>query len=347
MKVFQRKSNVAKLIACAIGLCPSVWARAASHSIESDPGSAQMAHVDDQNQTPSSWFLIASCDSSCLEDFVGKRASQGGNDSAGERRLGTKNRTHGGDRPASDRWEFFPTQIGRNRASISFNKSYANIANQDPRATLYRFRIKFEHPTAEGFPSSEEFPEINDAEDLITNAVVALGGVEVGRVTANGHRDFFFYGAFKDESAKEIAASVETKTTYQPEVTLQTDPEKAGYWKFLYPTEDDWQVISDMRVLDALQKQGDNPARTRHVSHWASFASRRVAQRFSDWARANLYSNVSMVSTEDGTRLVVHFAHEGTMELADITHHTITINREVKALGGHYDGWETIVLRDR
>lgn len=31
------------------------------------------------------------------------------------------------------------------------------------------------------------------------------------------------------------------------------------------------------------------------------------------------------------------------MTLADITHHTIALNREVRALGGDYDGWETSV----
>jgi hypothetical protein len=347
MNAFHRKSNVAKLIVCAICLWLSVWARAASHSIESDPGSAQMTNVGGQHQTPGSWFLIALCNPARLADFVGRRASQGLNDLAGQQRGGTNNKIQVCDRPAPDRWEFFPTQIGKNRAYISFNKSYAKIANQDLRAMLYRFRIKFDRPTAEGFPSNEEFSEINYIEDLITTAVVALGGVEVGRITANGHRDFFFYGAFKDETAKEIVASVEAKTAYQLGIIVQKDPEKTGYWKYLYPTEDDWQVISDMHVLKALQKQGDDPARTRQISHRASFVSRRIAQQFSDWARTNHYNNVSIVSSENGKALVVHFAHEGTMELADITHHTITINHEVKALGGGYDGWETVVLRDR
>ncbi len=37
--------------------------------------------------------------------------------------------------------------------------------------------------------------------------------------------------------------------------------------------------------------------------------------------------------------------HEGTMELEDITHHTIAINRKVRELGGDYDGWETTIER--
>ncbi|MFT0737360.1 hypothetical protein POZ19_22865 [Ralstonia wenshanensis] len=33
------------------------------------------------------------------------------------------------------------------------------------------------------------------------------------------------------------------------------------------------------------------------------------------------------------------------MELEDITHHTIAMNRKVRALGGDYDGWETKIER--
>ena len=50
----------------------------------------------------------------------------------------------------------------------------------------------------------------------------------------------------------------------------------------------------------------------------------------------------SVAPTEDG-KSAVRFAHEGTMVLADITHHTLEINREVRSLGGEYDGWETSV----
>jgi len=35
--------------------------------------------------------------------------------------------------------------------------------------------------------------------------------------------------------------------------------------------------------------------------------------------------------------------HDGTMALADITGHTVAIDREVRSLGGRYGGWETNV----
>lgn len=35
------------------------------------------------------------------------------------------------------------------------------------------------------------------------------------------------------------------------------------------------------------------------------------------------------------------------MELADISHHTIAINRQVRELKGEYDGWETKVEHGR
>lgn len=135
-------------------------------------------------------------------------------------------------------------------------------------------------------------------------------------------------------------------TTYRLLLSVQFDAEKSAYWHYLYPTEDDWQVIADMHVLDTLHKNGDVSTRTRRVSHWAYFSNTREARQFADWAKANLYRDVSVASTKDSKKFVVHFSHVGTMELPDITHHTIAINRAVNALGGNYDGWEAVVVRD-
>ncbi|MCA3843963.1 MAG: ribonuclease E inhibitor RraB, partial [Burkholderia sp.] len=97
-----------------------------------------------------------------------------------------------------------------------------------------------------------------------------------------------------------------------------------------------------MRVLDALRQQGDVGDVSRRVMHWAYFPDPSDAHQFADWAEAKGYPVESVAPTEDG-KSAVRFSHEGATTLADITRHTLVINREVRALGGDYDGWETSV----
>ena len=53
------------------------------------------------------------------------------------------------------------------------------------------------------------------------------------------------------------------------------------------------------------------------------------------------------VEKQDGEdekeEFVVQYGHSGTMNLGDITHHTIGSDRKARELGGRYDGWETSV----
>ncbi|WP_457351967.1 DUF695 domain-containing protein [Roseateles sp. P5_D6] len=247
----------------------------------------------------------------------------------------------------ADAWETFPAQMGEHLAYISFNKSYAEIAEKDPRTYLFQVRLQFKRPTPRGMPTGEEFPDVSRVEDLLDAAVVSGGGLEVGRLTVKGHRTFYFYVPFQEQKAKEIVASVSGQTTYQLQYSVELDQAKGGFWKELYPSVDDWQVIGDLRVLDSLRTQGDVAEAPREVSHWAYFPAQSQARQFADWANLNFYAVNSVESTDDKKKVVVRFTHKGNMELADITRHTIAINRKARELGGNYDGWETSVERRR
>ena len=40
-------------------------------------------------------------------------------------------------------WEVFPAQMGEHRAFISFNSTFAEVAEQDTRTFLLRVRVEF------------------------------------------------------------------------------------------------------------------------------------------------------------------------------------------------------------
>jgi hypothetical protein len=45
--------------------------------------------------------------------------------------------------------------------------------------------------------------------------------------------------------------------------TYETDRAKEGNWRGLYLTADDWGMIKDLGVLDALRDRGDNAEKRR------------------------------------------------------------------------------------
>jgi Regulator of ribonuclease activity B len=58
-----------------------------------------------------------------------------------------------------------------------------------------------------------------------------------------------------------------------------------AYLDGLYPTSDDWQVISDMHVIEQMEKHGDDTSIARQVDHWIYFPSESLADDFIEWGR--------------------------------------------------------------
>ncbi len=146
-------------------------------------------------------------------------------------------------------------------------------------------------------------------------------------------------GPSKLEAALNAAAA---EAGYAPEVHVEADPGKSVYWQDLYPTEDDRQVMVDMEVQAALSEKGDDPAKAREIAHWVYFREETDAQDFAGWARETGYKVISVERSEEAAPLwLVRMAHQGTLQLKDISGHTLTISRRAREVGGQYDGWES------
>ena len=248
-----------------------------------------------------------------------------------------------------DIWNVYPTAMGKDQAWIAYNHSYGERAEADPRSHSLRIRVEFKDPTEQGMPTNEEFPALSALDEALDEAVSRLGGVYVGRLTVGGGRFFYYYADSTAEELNSAIGGVSDSSGYELTLDSQTDPEKERYFSELYPTEDDWQVIRDLEVLDQLQQVGDVPDTEREVGHWAYFDTQAAADQFAAWAKSEGYSiqkNTLAEDSEDGNEYVVHFTHIGTMHLGDISSRTVAAGQKAREVGGRYDGWETSVERD-
>lgn len=242
----------------------------------------------------------------------------------------------------AEAWYTFPAQMGDHRAFLAFDHGYSEIAETDSRTYLLKFRVSIKAPNEAGLPTNDEFPALKELDEKLDDAVTGAGGVYVGRVTVKGYRHFFFYVSFEEETAAKLGNKITSETGYPVDIAYEEDPGKEGYWRDLYPTKDDWQVIRDMDVLDALTRNGDVADAEREIFHWAYFDSKNSAETFKAWLADAGYKVNSDHAGDDG-KWVVQFSHVGRTTLEALTKHTISLNRQIEALNGDYDGWETSV----
>ena len=244
----------------------------------------------------------------------------------------------------TDQWQFFPCAMGDNDAFVFVDVGVRDTIDQAP-PLLARIRLTYKAPAPNGLPTDAEFDVVSALEDSIQDFADANGCWYVGRVTVAGHRYFHIYTALDESSWADFVAELGEKSGYELRLGFRDDPGHQSYLDELYPSGDDWQVISDLQVIDNLRKHGDDGSQERTVDHWAYFDSEAAARPFVEWATGNGFRFEAEHSrvTEDG-QYCVRLTHVGRITLGDISKHTIRLSRMAAESGGDYDGWETLVI---
>lgn len=244
----------------------------------------------------------------------------------------------------TDDWKYYPCQMGERRAFIFFNDGIASALQEVTCETLVSLRVSFKAPDERGLPARAEFDELRALEDRIEEFVRTHDGRYVGRITVGGARYFHTYTDVPASTVDAFIREAGSSTGYEIKFRHEPDPERNAYWKELYPTADDRQVLEDLRVLEPLKQAGDAASTPRLVDHWAYFPTHEARERFETWTRDNGFELVDRIEPEGDRRSFgLRVSHVGTMQLEDITHRTIGLNRAARQENGDYDGWETSV----
>lgn len=247
-------------------------------------------------------------------------------------------------KPASN-WKFFPCQIGNDIAFIYVDVAADRDIKRAP-TTLVKVRLTYKAPRPNGLPTNEEFEPVRAIEQSLERFARRGKDRYVGRITRGGYRVFYFYARRKQAEWGEFLDRLVRKSGYQLAMVAKSDRRHAGYHKELYPTPDDWQVITDMSVVELLRGEGDNEGARRRIDHWAHFPKAKSAAKFIKWALNGPFKHDARLSgvDEDGEHRV-RLYHVGTTRQNELSHHSIQLNRKATELGGSYDGWETQVVR--
>lgn len=248
---------------------------------------------------------------------------------------------------SNDKWHFFPCLMGDDQAFIYLNTGISDKITAAP-ASLAKLRLAYKSPRDNGLPTNEEFEAVSAIENRIAIFSKEANDWYVGRVTVGGHRIFYVYTSKDEQDWMEFIDTLGAESGYDIRLAYRDDPDHKGYHDDLYPTEDDWQVIKDLQVIENLESHGDDGSESRKVDHWIYFDDKPSSVDFVIWAENDRFTEEPEHSheTDDG-KYCVRLFHQGTLKIGDISSHTIALRRKAAEYGGDYDGWETPILKPK
>lgn len=243
----------------------------------------------------------------------------------------------------SDHWEFYPCTMGEHQAFISIDIGISDQLSKHSPAKLLKVLLVYKAPSDNGLPTNEEFEPVSAIEDQIQDYADSRGDLYVGRITVAGQRHFFVYVQNWSGYAEKLA-EIGRNHGYDLKQAEIEDHGHSQYWDYLWPTDSDWRIISDMKVIQALENAGDDHSIPRPVDHWVYFDNLEAAVGFKDWAvEFGLEEVCSVQAVEKGH--LVRLKHVGTIELNALSRITLALTHKAIGAGGDYDGWETQVMR--
>lgn len=244
-------------------------------------------------------------------------------------------------------WEFYMCPVDDYLASIALD---IGISEELPLAGmdwLVAVSVLLEQPVTGGFTSPEEYPILCEMEEKLASSVEKeLGGVEVGRVTGGGTRDFLFYLPTINQ-VSETVESVMSGFSHQYKIHQHEEPKWETYWEFLYPNPYQMHTIQNRHILERMIQQGDEPTISRRVDHFAYLPDEEKAKLFV--AELEVLDEWQMVSMtfEEGKELpwAIHMACEQPIDLITMNQKCGRIFEEAYHLGGRYDGWGSNICK--
>ncbi|WP_213278938.1 DUF695 domain-containing protein [Chryseobacterium indologenes] len=246
-------------------------------------------------------------------------------------------------------WDFYFTNVDGNLASIFVDLGLITMAPMKDKPNIVWVSIQMNNPREDGLSSKEESTLLCDIEDALVSKVSSKhNSIYIGRLTSAGHRDLYFYSGdtmLYDRTISEVMVSY---PKYEFEYGSKEDKEWSGYLDFLYPTPTQMQTIQNRRVIDQLEKNGDDLTKAREVDHWIYFKTETDREAYIEQISNNGFSIVEKGYNKelDETPFVLHIKRMDNVDQNSVDDYVIYLWKLANELNADYDGWETSIEKD-
>jgi hypothetical protein len=246
----------------------------------------------------------------------------------------------------SDDWDFYFLRVDDKPASIFVDLGIAPEAPIKTLPFMAYVRIYMKNPRSDGLSSQEEFDALVSIEDAIKEVLIGGDGtLYVGRNTGDGVRDFYFYTTQATDWDRRAKALMRSFAAYEFDSGCRGDPEWKTYLEFLYPSDADKERMKNRRLCGALSERGDALTEKREIDHWAYFPSASARSAFIERAaKLGFLLRSTSEPEKPGDRFGAPLFRIDAPAFDAIDDVTLPLFELATALGGDYDGWETMVV---
>ena len=249
-------------------------------------------------------------------------------------------------------WNVYRSWIDDDPAVFRLNLALDKVAPLEGFSYCVRITIELKNPDENGF-STNERPEIYAIEDKILRPLQSDKDILVAVLTVRGEVTWYFYSQAPGLLQERLKATWDTSMGYTYQVECSEDKPWNFFLKGLYPNIYEKQTIYNREILSACQENEDQVEVLRPIEHWLYFDTEQDMLNAIEKAAAlgfTVYSSKKVEVEEEAKDLedlgyCLILSKENTpVQIDGDTWDLIDIALDTH---GNYDGWETILVKEK
>lgn len=256
---------------------------------------------------------------------------------------------NGQDESHEEDWALYLSTINEDRVgSVLVDLGLAEFAPVQGREIIVRFELDMREPNENGLTSQDESDTLNGIEDRIIAALTKdKRSVYAGRLNAESKIRSYFYSTDANDLDESVARVMAEFPEYVYDLSDELDREWNTYFELLYPLPIQMQSIQNGRVIENVQKHGDNLTAERPVDHWIYF---KTGDDRADFINRIRHMNFTVVTeTDAGSEeyaYLLQISRSDKVDRQSVDDYVLALWEEAQACNGSYDGWETFIVKD-
>ena len=249
-------------------------------------------------------------------------------------------------------WNVYRSWLDDDPAVFRLNLALDEVAPIEGFSYCVRITIELKNPDENGF-STNERPAIYAIEDQILRPLQSDKDILVAVLTMRGEVTWYFYSQAPEALQERLSATWDSSMGYTYQVDCSEDKQWNFFLKGLYPNIYEKQTIYNREILYACQENEDQVEVPRPIEHWLYFDTEQDMLSAIEKAAAlgfTVYSSKKVVPEEgkevqEDLGYCLILSKENTpIDIDGDTWDLIDIALDTH---GGYDGWETILVKEK
>jgi len=245
-------------------------------------------------------------------------------------------------------WESYMKPIEGKKAMIAFNAGVSDYVPDDEYPYVAFMKVKLNSPKEDGLVTDEESNDVGFIEDrLEMESLRYKAGQYIGRVITQSEVSFIYYLKFDFEWKNIVNDAMAYFKNYKFEFGSRNDMGWEVYTKLLFPTQREWQLITNRHACAQLIQEGDTLEVKRAIEHTIYFNSSEDKESFKKLMKPEGFIMLKEIELTDKlVKYGLKFYRLDTPNYYNIDAITMNIIDMSEISNGQYDGWESSLVKE-